>query len=247
MEAFHLAVKTWGVDMLEMDARLSADGEVVLIHDETVDRTCNSVGVVAQMTWDQLRTLDAGYRFRNLLGEMSFRSLGVRIPRLDDVLEAFPGIRINVETKCREVAEPLLQIIRRHGAEHRVLIAAELESTRREVRGYGGPWGASRRQIALFWTGVQARMTDWIRPRYDVLQVPEVWHGIRVVAPRFVDAAHRMNLAVHVWVVDDEQEMRRLLSWGVDGIQTDRLDVLSSVLSDVADRPPPPLQQGLAR
>jgi glycerophosphoryl diester phosphodiesterase len=62
-----------------------------------------------------------------------------------------------------------------------------------------------------------------------------------------VDEAHRMNLAVHVWVVDDEQEMRRLLSWGVDGIQTDRLDVLSSVLSDVADRPPPPLQQGLVR
>ena len=246
MEAFRLAVETWRVDMLETDARLSADGEVVLIHDETVDRTSNGVGAVAQMTWAQLKTLDAGYRFQDLSGETSFRNCGVRIPRMEDVLEAFPRVRINVETKCQEVAEPLLQIIRRHGAEHRVLIAAHVESTRKEARGYGGPWGASRRQIALFWTAVHGRMTDWIRPRYDVLQVPEVWHGIRVVAPRFVDEAHRMNLAVHVWVVDDEQEMRRLLSWGVDGIQTDRLDVLSSVLSDVAGRPPLP-QQGMVR
>jgi len=88
-------------------------------------------------------------------------------------------------------------------------------------------------------------MTGRIHPRWDVLQVPEVWHGIRVVAPRFVDAAHRMNVAVHVWVVDQEPKMRRLLSWGVDGIQTDRLDVLSRVLSDVAGRPPPP--EGITR
>ena len=233
--------------MLEMDARLSADGEVVLMHDETVDRTCDGVGAVARMTWDHLKSLDAGYRFQDISGEASFRRRGVRIPRLDEVLEAFPRVRINVETKSREVAGPLLEIIRRHGAEHRVLIAAEVESTRWGARGYGGPWGASRRQIALFWIGVHTRTTGRIHPRCDVLQVPEVWHGIRVVAPRFVDDAHRMNLAVHVWVVDHEHEMRRLLSWGVDGIQTDRLDVLSRVLSDVAGRPPPPPPEGIAR
>ncbi len=240
MEAFCLAVETWGVDMLEMDARLSADGEVVLMHDATVDRTCNGTGAVARLTWDRLRTLDAGYHFRDLGGQLSFRGSGVRIPRLDDVLEAFSQVRINVEAKSREVAGPLLRIIRRHRAEHRVLFAAEVESNRRDARGYEGPWGASRRQIALFWGGVHTRMTARLDPRFDVLQVPEVWNGIRVVAPRFLDEAHRMNLAVHVWVVDQEHEMRRLLSWGVDGIQTDRLDVLSRVLSDVAGRPPPP-------
>ena len=208
MEAFRLAVETWGVDMLEMDARLSADGEVVLMHDATVDRTCSGTGAVARLTWDHLRTLDAGYHFRDLGGQLSFRGSGVRIPRLDDVLEAFSQVRINVEAKSREVAGPLLRIIRRHRAEHRVLLAAEVESNRRDARGYEGPWGASRRQIALFWGGVHTRMTA--------------------------------RLAVHVWVVDQEHEMRRLLSWGVDGIQTDRLDVLSRVLSDVAGRPPPP-------
>jgi glycerophosphoryl diester phosphodiesterase len=146
------------------------------------------------------------------------------------VLEAFPDTRVNVETKCREVAEPLAEIIRRHRAQDRVLIAAEVEAHRREVRGYGGPWGASRRDIALFWSAGHLRLTRWFRPRFDVLQVPEVWNGIRLVTPRFIVEAHRLNLAVHVWVVDVEQDMNRLLAWGVDGIQTDRPDVLSRVL-----------------
>ncbi len=240
MEAFRLAVDTWGADVLETDARLTSDGEVVLIHDERVDRTCDGEGAVAEMSWDRLKALDAGYHFRDLDGETSFRGLGVSIPRFDDVLEAFPDTRLNVDTKCRKVAEPLTEIIRRHRAHDRVLIAAEVETHRRAVRGYGGPWGASRRDIGLFWSAGHLRLTPWFRPRFDALQVPEVWHGIRVVTPRFVSEAHRLNLAVHVWVVDREQDMNRLLAWGVNGIQTDRPDVLSRVLVREAGRLPPP-------
>jgi glycerophosphoryl diester phosphodiesterase len=230
MEAFHLAVETWGVDVLETDARLTSDGQVVLIHDATVSRTCDGIGSVAEMSWNRLRYLDAGYHFRDLTGETSFRGRGVSIPSFDEVLDAFPHTRINVETKCREVALPLAEIVRRHRAQDRVLVAAEVEAHRGDVRGYGGPWGASRRDIALFWAAGHLRLAAWFRPGFDVLQVPEVWHGIRVVTPRFVSDAHRLNLAVHVWVVDSEQDMARLLEWGVDGIQTDRPDVLSRVL-----------------
>ena len=240
MEAFRLAVDTWGVDVLETDARLTSDGEVVLMHDETVDRTCDGEGAVAEMPWKRLRALDAGYHFRDLKGETSFRGNGVSIPRFDEVLEAFPDTRLNVDTKCSRVAQPLAEIIRRHRAQDRVLIAAEVEVHRRAVRGYGGPWGASRRDIALFWSAAHLRLTPWFRPHFDVLQVPEVWHGIRVVTPRFVSEAHRLNLAVHVWVVDSEQDMSRLLAWGVNGIQTDRPDVLSHVLAREAGRAPPP-------
>lgn len=225
-----MAVETWGADVLETDARLTSDGEVVLIHDATVDRTCDAEGAVSDLPWNRLRDLDAGYHFRNLAGEASFRGKGVSVPRFDEVLEAFPDTRVNVETKCREVAAPLAEIIRRHRAQDRVLIAAEVEAHRREVRGYRGPWGASGRDIALFWGAGHLRLTPWFSPRFDVLQVPEVWNGIRVVTPRFVVEAHRLNLAVHVWVVDIEQDMNRLLAWGVDGIQTDRPDVLSRVL-----------------
>ena len=240
MEAFHLAVDTWGADVLETDARLTSDGEVILIHDETVGRTCDGDGTVAEMPWKRLRALDAGYHFRDLNGETCFRGLGVSIPRLDEVLEAFPDTRLNVDTKCNRVAQPLAEIVRRHRAHDRVLIATEVEAHRRAVRGYVGPWGASRRDIALFWSAAHLRLTTWFRPHFDVLQVPEVWHGIRVVTPRFVSEAHRLNLAVHVWVVDSEQDMSRLLAWGVNGIQTDRPDVLSHVLAREAGRAPPP-------
>ncbi len=240
MEAFRLAVETWGADVLETDARLTSDGEVVLIHDAAVRRTCDGEGTVAEMPWNRLRDLDAGYHFRDLTGETSFRGHGVSIPRFDEVLDAFPDTRVNVETKCTQVARPLAEIVRRHRAQDRVLIAAEVEAHRRDVRGYGGPWGASRRDIALFWSAGHLRLTAWFRARFDVLQVPEVWHGIRVVTPRFVSEAHRLNLAVHVWVVDREQDMNRLLAWGVDGIQTDRPDVLSRVLEGGAGRVPRP-------
>ena len=240
MEAFRLAVDTWGVDVLETDARLTSDGEVVLIHDATVGRTCNGEGTVAGMPWKRLSAMDAGYHFRDLDGRTSFRGNGVSVPRFEEILEAFPGTRLNVETKCEKVAQPLVEIIGRHNAHERVLIAAEVEAHRRAVRGYGGPWGASRRDIALFWSAVHLRLTRWFRPRFDVLQVPEVWHGIRVVTPRFVSEAHRLNLAVHVWVVDSEQDMTRLLEWGVDGIQTDRPDLLLQVLAREAGRVPPP-------
>ncbi len=240
MEAFRLAVDTWGVDVLETDARLTSDGEVVLMHDAAVGRTCDGSGNVAEMSWDRLRALDAGYHFRDLDGEPSFRGLGVSVPRFDDVLEAFPDTRLNVDTKCRRVAEPLLEIIRRHGAHERVLIAAEEEVHRTAVRGYTGPWGASRRDIGRFWSVAHLRLTAWFRPDFDALQVPEFWHGIRVVSPRFVSEAHRLNLAVHVWVVDREQDMSRFLAWGVNGIQTDRPDVLSQVLAREVGRAPPP-------
>jgi len=240
MEAFRVAVEVWGVDMLETDAHLTSDGEVVLVHDPTVDRTCNGKGPIASMSLQQVRTLDAGFHFRDLNGETSFRGRGVRVPTLNEVLEAFPDTRVNVETKSPEVARPLVEVIRRHNATHRVLVAAEVEAWRRGARGYPGGWGASRRDIARFWCASHARVVGMLGPVFDVLQVPERWHGLRVVTPRFVSQAHRLNVAVHVWVVDDESDMRRLLDWGVDGIQTDRLDILAPVLADVAGRPLPP-------
>jgi len=80
-------------------------------------------------------------------------------------------------------------------------------------------------------------------PAADAFQVPERSGRRRVVTPRFVRAAHRVNIPVHVWTVDDPDDMRRLLAWGVDGIQTDRPDLLADVLTEVAGRPPAPARR----
>lgn len=241
MAAFRQSVTEWDVDMLEMDVRLSGDGHVIVIHDETVDRTTDGSGPIADMSLEQIQELDAGYRFRDLDGRASFASKGVTLPLFEEVLEAFPAMRLNVESKAPEAAAPLVELIRRHGATDRVLVAAEHEYTRAGARGYAGPWGASRDQVRSFWL---AHHVPVVRHRYcppvDAFQVPEVAGRLRVVTPRFVAVAHRWNVPVHVWTVDDPGDMRRLLAMGVDGIQTDRPDVLAEVLMDTDGRPCPP-------
>lgn len=240
LEAFRAAVMLWAADMLEMDVRLTRDGEVVVIHDETVDRTTDGSGTVFSFTLPQIQELDAGHRFLDPGGRPSFRGLGARVPRFEDVLLAFPHARINVEAKEPRVAAPLVEIVRRHGAEDRVLVAAEHERCRDAVRGYPGPWGASRTQVFWFWTLHRLPGAGPYVPGADILQVPQVWKGMRIVTPSFVRAAHRRNLPVQVWTVDEPADMRRLLSWGVDGIQTDRPDLLARVLMEEAGRPAPP-------
>jgi len=240
MAAFRMATESWWADMVELDVRLTKDGEVVVIHDATVDRTTDGDGPVADFALAEIQALDAGYRFVDQAGVHSFRGQGVAIPTLDEVLSAFPDMRFNVEAKEPPVSRPLLDIIARHGAEHRVLIAAEFESSRRDARGYTGPWGSSYGQILFFW------LLHWLpggspyTPHADIFQVPERRGRLRVVTRRFIREAQRLSIPVQIWTVNREDDMRRLLDWGVDGIQTDRPDLLSAVLTELAGRPVPP-------
>ena len=240
LAAFVHAATAWDADMLETDVRLTADGKVVVLHDATVDRTTDGSGTIAEMRWEEARGLDAGCRFRDPEGGTPFAGRGLRLPLFSEVLEELPAMRIMVEPKAPEAARPLVDVIRSHGAGHRVLIGAERERTRRNARGYSGPWGASRAQVLPFWLLHRFPFAGALTvPSADLLQLPERSGPWRVVTPRVVRAAHRANLPVHVWTIDDMDDMRRLLAWGVDGIQTDRPDLLAKVLSEVAGRPPP--------
>jgi glycerophosphoryl diester phosphodiesterase len=149
-------------------------------------------------------------------------------------------MRLNVEVKAARAARPLVELVRAHGAEARVLVAAADEADRRDARGYPGPWGASAGQLRRFWALHTTPLGALYTPRCDVLQVPPAHGGRAVVTPAFVREAHRRNLPVHVWTVDDPAEMRRLLALGVDAIQSDRPDALSRVLVEYCGRPPPP-------
>ena len=174
MVAFRQALDEWDSDMLEMDVRLTADGQVVVLHDGTVDRTTDGTGPVREMAWEEVRQLDAGYRFRDSAGEFPYRGQGVRIPLFDEVLEELPHMRIMVEPKSAESAGPLVEVIRARGAEHRILIGALFERTRDAARGYGGPWGASRSQVMPFWLLHRLPLAGrWYVPAVDAFQVPE--------------------------------------------------------------------------
>ncbi len=240
LAAFQNAVHEWGADMLEMDVRSTLDGEVVVIHDETVDRTTSGTGRVEDLTLEQLRELDAGHHFRDPEGRQSFRGTGVRVPTFEEVLEALPGVRMNVEAKDRRSAPGLVATIFRHASEDRVLVAAEWERNRRAVSGYPGPWGASRRDLMWFFILIHTPLGRFYTPKCDALQIPETHHGIRVLSRHFLREAHARNLPIHVWTVDDPEDMNRLLDMGVDGIQTDRPDLLAPILTERFGRPRPP-------
>jgi glycerophosphoryl diester phosphodiesterase len=241
MLAFYRAVEDWDADMIELDVHASADGQCMVIHDPTVERTTDGTGAVAELTASELQRLDAAHRFtRDGGATYPFRGRGVTIPTLGEVLEAFPRTRFTVEVKAAAAQVPMLAAIRAAEAEDRVVIAGELEENRGRFAEYAGPVSASSSQIRRYWVLQRAGLAALWTPPADVFQVPER-HGSRsVVTPGFVAGLHGHGIAVHVWTVDHTVDMERLLDWGVDGIVTDRPDRLARVLEIRFGRRPAP-------
>lgn len=238
--AFERAVDWWRADILELDVQPTRDGEVVVFHDFTVDRTTDGSGPIADLSFDEVRRLDAGYRFTPDGGTTyPFRDKDVRVPTLDEVLRAFPGVRVNIELKDGRVQDRVWSVIRDTNAVDRVLVAAEDSRNRARFADRPVPVSAGKKELMLF--NAQLRLgTVILPPRVDALQVPLLWEGREVVTPGLVAAAHRLNLPVHVWTVDTLSDMNRLLDLGVDGIISDRPDRLARVLHDRVGRPLPP-------
>jgi glycerophosphoryl diester phosphodiesterase len=238
LAAFRTALDTWGADMIELDVHASADGHCVVIHDRTVDRTTDDRGAVAGMTLRRLRELDAGHRFTPDAGAtFPFREQDVRIPTIDEVLEAFPDTVITVEVKTGAAQVPLFEAVKRFNARDRVIVAGMFAADRSLFHEYRGPVSASGEEVRRFWVRHRLRMARFARLRADVVQVPEVHGGRRVVTQRFVRDLLRHDVPVHVWTVNDAADMNRLLDWGVEGILTDRPDLLGRVLHERVGRP----------
>ncbi|HEX2207602.1 MAG TPA: glycerophosphodiester phosphodiesterase [Longimicrobium sp.] len=239
--AFRRALDWWRADLLEIDVQPTRDGDCVVIHDATVDRTTDGRGRVADLTVDELRRLDAGYHFTPDGGTTHpFRGRGVHISTLREVLEALPDARVNVEIKDRRAQQAVQRTIRDLGAEHRVLVAAGDSRNRSLFHDYPGPTSAGAQDLYAFYALHLTGTARFYRPPVDAFQMPERHGGRQVLDRRWVREAHAHNVAIHVWTVDDEADMRRLLEWGVDGIITDRPDRLARVLHERAGRPLPP-------
>jgi glycerophosphoryl diester phosphodiesterase len=237
LEAFRLAVEA-GAGGLELDVHMTRDGETVVIHDPTVDRTTDGSGGVAQMTLGELRGLDAGYRFSPDGGRTHpYRGRGVRIPTLAEVYEEFPAACVNIEMKEAQPGEEaaVMGVIRDAGAEERTLVVSNRHGVVRRFRKLSGgqiSTGASRREIRDFYLLSRLRLECLVRPPYDALQVPVDYRGIPLATPRFLEAAHSRDVRVDVWTINDPGEMRRLFDLGVDVIMTDRPETLASVLEE---------------
>jgi len=234
LEAFREAVEA-GARGLEFDVHMALDGEIVVLHDSTVDRTTDGSGPVDRMPLAELKKLDAGYRFTLDGATYPYRGRRVLVPTLAEVFREFPEAVVNFEIKERRtgIEEAVLHEIRKSGAEDRALVAAEKYGVIRRFRKVTGgtiPTAASRFEIGVFYLLSWLRLEHLMRPAYDALQVPVRHRGLEVATRRFLDAAHSRGVRVDVWTVDDPVEMRRLLDLGADGIMSNRPDLLLRVL-----------------
>jgi len=237
LEAFRLAARG-GAGGLELDVHMTSDGRVVVIHDDSMDRTTNGTGLVRRMTFHEVQSLDVGYRFTPDGGTTyPYRGRGVRVPELGEVLREFPGHKVNIDVKEEQpgVEAALLKTITDAGAGDRVLVVSEMPAVVERVRELSEnsiSTGASRQEIRDFYRLSRLRLEFLVRPPYDALQVPVEYGGREVVTPRFIKAAHNRGVRVDVWTIDDPGEMRRLLDLGADVIMTNRPEVLEGVLGE---------------
>ncbi|CAN5778541.1 glycerophosphodiester phosphodiesterase [soil metagenome] len=238
LAAFLNGATTWGADMIELDVHASKDGHCVVIHDSTVDRTTDGTGAVADMTLNELRQLDAGYRFtRDGGATYPFRGTGVGIATIEEVLETLPSMRLTIEVKAGAAQPSLFTAIRRFDAQGRVIAAGMYERDRTSFPEFRGAVSTSSEELRRFFIRHRLGLGRFFPARADVVQVPEEWEGRRLLTPRFVKDLRANGIPVHVWTVDDVADMCRLLDWGVAGLITDRPDVLGRVLHDRCGRP----------
>ena len=226
-----------GVDILELDVHLTADGEVIVLHDATVDRTSDGTGRVADMTLAELRSLDAAYRWRPpgaAADTFPYRGAGLVIPTLREVLETFPDRALNVELKAPDerLASAVCALVREHDAAATVLVASFHQATLHDFRAMcpeiatsAGP--AEARDFFVFNTLFLGRL---VTPAVEAFQVPVRQGSLTVVTPRFARGLRERNVRLDVWTINDPAEMRRLIDMGVTGLITDRPDLALALL-----------------
>jgi glycerophosphoryl diester phosphodiesterase len=235
MAAFEHAVEL-GVDALELDVHATADGVLVVIHDDTVDRTTNGTGAVSELTLEEIKALDAGYNWplHEESDEYPFRGTGVTIPTLEEVLVAFPDMPMAIEIKQADppIVEPFGNLLKEYDRAGNTIVASFHPEVMQEFREQFPEFATAgvEPEIRRFFVLNKLFLGRSYRPPMNAFQVPERFGNLKVITPRFVRVAQSRGLAVHVWTINHPDDMERILDTGVDGIMTDRPDLLLDVV-----------------
>jgi glycerophosphoryl diester phosphodiesterase len=216
MEAFRQAIAL-GVDGIELDVRATADGQIVVIHDPTVDRTTGGIGAVAELTLARVQQLDAGARFTTEGGAHPWRDRGLAIPTLDEVLRDTPGTPLLIELKTPAASAGTRAVIERHAASERCIVASFDYRATLPFHGSGIRTGSSRRDVARLL--LPATLGFTIRaPGFDTMCIPRAFRGVPLPVAALARALGGAGVFVHIWTVDDAAEARSLWKAGVRGI-----------------------------
>ena len=215
-----------GFSFIETDVRATKDGVAVVFHDANLDRTTDGSGLIREMTWQEIREIKIHGR--------------EPIMRLDEMLRKFPSTRFNIDVKEENAVAPFLGVAREAGAWSRICVGSFNHGRLCRLRRLAGLRLASSlspREVLTLRATASGLPTRWTRPEAACVQIPIEMGGIRFAEPRLVKTAHSFGWQVHVWTVDDEETMSRLIDMGVDGIMTDRPSRLRSLLGSLGRWP----------
>lgn len=217
MPAFQHAVDL-GYTYLETDVHSTSDGVLVAFHDPDLARTTDSEGNIDELPWSEVTRARVDGR--------------EPIPLFEDLMEQFPDARVNIDCKADSAVDALIASLRRLDCLDRVLIGGFSDARLRRFRNEFGDalcTSFGPQQIAAL------RFVGRVPWGGQVAQVPVSTRGLTIVNERTIERAHRRGLQVHVWTIDDPDEMHRLLDLGVDGLMTDRPQILKDVLTERGD------------
>jgi len=231
-----------GADILELDVGETSDGALVVMHDDEVDRTTDCTGLIKEMTFAEIRECDAGYEFTPDDGETyPYRGMGLVVPTLQEVFDRYPDVAFIIEIKQEtpSIVDNFVQTLRDSGVEDKMIgsqfsddVLAELRAAAPEIATNTGV-----NETLVFWGKAFDDLDPEYEPPAEFLQVPTQFDvGDRIVDvlhPGFVPRAHELDMYVHVWTINDEQEMRDLIALGVDGIMTDDPPLLTKVINEL--------------
>jgi glycerophosphoryl diester phosphodiesterase len=213
-----------GADVLELDVHGTADGEIVVLHDPTLERTTDGAGSVAAMPFAEVARLDAGFHFTPGGGRtFPFRGRGVRIPRLADLIAEFPNVPLNIEIKQENpsIVDAVVALLR--AARTHVVLAAEHDVIMGAIRRAAPDMATSLAtgEVAAFIGALHQGATPLLPAGAVALQIPPRFGAVELVTRETIAAAHALGAEVHVWTINETGEMRRLLALGCDAVMSD--------------------------
>ena len=225
MAAFQRAVDL-GSEYIELDVHASEDGQIMVFHDATIERTTNGLGAINNYSLAALQQLDAGYRFSPDDGEtLPFRASDVIIPSLAEVLRDFSQVKFTVEIKQTDppIEELVIAVLKHCGKSDDVIIASEHDTVLERARHLAPeiPTNFGYNEVANFIQRVATVRLDDYQPPGQALQIPPKYQDIPLVTEQTVAVAHQFGLEMHVWTINDPLQMTSLLDLGVDGIMSD--------------------------
>lgn len=245
MAAFNKAADL-GVHGFEIDIRLTKDEEIIVFHDEFIDRTTDGAGKAAEMTLEKLRTFDLGYHFVDLEGNHSYRDAGEKVVLLRELLEEFPQMYVNIDMKDSPetyegslMPSKLWRLIESMGVQDRVAVTSFYDEQIDRFNLYAQnrvALGAGENEVRKAYAAYNSQFGHLYQPRADVFQIPVKSSVFRLDSPRFIAFLNELNIPVHYWTINEPEAMHSLIAAGAKGIITDRPDIAVELVSDLEEK-----------